>query len=218
MSLIPKVLALVKATHFGPTLIVASATFILAQTEFSNAASFEITLAIVAGQCVVGWSNDLIDFPLDSSAARKNKPLVAGTISKESLAVAIPTALVLAILLSYFGPLGFKGTMIHLIGIASASLYNLGLKSTLISVVPYAISFGLLPWAIYVAADKRVPAWIYLGFMLFACAFHFLNVVKDMESDRLLNIAGLPQRLGKSGSLLAALLLVGLGCWDILAR
>ena len=218
MSLIPKVLALVKATHFGPTLIVASATFILAQTEFSNAASFEITLAIVAGQCVVGWSNDLLDFPLDSSAARKNKPLVAGTISKESLAVAIPTALVLAILLSYFGPLGFKGTMIHLIGIASASLYNLGLKSTLISVVPYAISFGLLPWAIYVAANKRVPPWIYLGFMLFACAFHFLNVVKDMESDRLLNIAGLPQRLGKSGSLVAALLLVGLGCWDILAR
>ena len=108
--------------------------------------------------------------------------------------------------------------MIHLIGIASASLYNLGLKSTLISVVPYAISFGLLPWAIYVAANKRVPPWIYLGFMLFACAFHFLNVVKDMESDRLLNIAGLPQRLGKSGSLVAALLLVGLGCWDILAR
>ena len=218
MNLESKVVGLIKATHFGPTLIVATATLLLAQSQFPSLSACEITLAIIAGQCVVGWSNDLIDYSLDRSANRQSKPLVAGSLSRESLIIAIPSALAAAILLSYFGPLGFKGTMIHLLGIASATIYNLRLKSTLFSFLPYAVSFGLLPWAVFVAAGKSAPTWIYVGFILFACAFHFLNVVKDMESDRLLNIGGLPQHLGTRGSLVVAGALVLLGCWDILSR
>ncbi|MEI6407689.1 MAG: UbiA family prenyltransferase [Actinomycetes bacterium] len=218
MNLESKVVGLIKAMHLGPTLIVATATFLLAQFQFSNLSACEITLAIIAGQCVVGWSNDLIDYPLDRAVNRQSKPLVSGSLNRKSLVVAIPSALAAAILLSYFGPLGFKGMMIHLLGIASATFYNLGMKSTLLSVLPYAISFGLLPWAVFVAAGKSAPTWIYVGFILFACAFHFLNVVKDMDSDRLLNIGGLPQRLGTKGSLVVAGALVLLGCWDILSR
>lgn len=218
MNLESKVVGLIKAMHLGPTLIVATATFLLAQFQFSNLSACEITLAIIAGQCVVGWSNDLIDYPLDRAVNRQSKPLVSGSLNRKSLVVAIPSALAAAILLSYFGPLGFKGMMIHLLGIASATFYNLGMKSTLLSVLPYAISFGLLPWAVFVAAGKSAPTWIYVGFILFACAFHFLNVVKDMDSDRLLNIGGLPQRLGTKGSLVVAGALVLLGCWDILTR
>jgi len=218
VNLESKVVGLIKAMHLGPTLIVATATFLLAQFQFSNLSACEITLAIIAGQCVVGWSNDLIDYPLDRAVNRQSKPLVSGSLNRKSLVVAIPSALAAAILLSYFGPLGFKGMMIHLLGIASATFYNLGMKSTLLSVLPYAISFGLLPWAVFVAAGKSAPTWIYVGFILFACAFHFLNVVKDMDSDRLLNIGGLPQRLGTKGSLVVAGALVLLGCWDILTR
>ena len=84
-----------------------------------------------------------------------------------------------------------------MLGLASATLYNFGLKSTWISPVPYAISFGAMPWAIYLAAGKHPPMWLYMDFALVSVAFHFLNVIKDLEWDRTQAVMGLPQRVGK---------------------
>jgi 4-hydroxybenzoate polyprenyltransferase len=116
-------------------------------------------------------------------------------------------ALALTLATSLFGPLGVVGTAIYVVGLASATAYNLWLKSTVFSVVPYAVAFGLLPVAIFRAAHRWPPAWVILASIAFSCAFHFLNVVKDLASDRRLGIMGLPQRLGKRGSLVAAMLL-----------
>ena len=205
-----KLIGLVKASHFGPTVLVVTISFLLALSQFSAIKSFEIACAILAGQCVVGWTNDLLDYPLDLAAGRKKKPLVAGDISQSFLKTSIFIALIFALTLSLIGPLSFKGTSIHALGIASATAYNFGLKKTLVSLLPYVISFGAMPWAVYVAAGRTPPAWLYLGFIAFASAFHFLNVLKDLNWDISQGVLGLPQRLGKRKSIaIAACLVVG---------
>jgi 4-hydroxybenzoate polyprenyltransferase len=204
-------MGLLKASHFGPTVLVVGITYVLSRTQFSASDSLFIAFAILLGQFFVGWSNDLIDFPRDSAALRVKKPLVAGTITEATLRISIGIALLSALIVSLISPLGVNGTAIHFLGLLSATGYNLKLKSTLLSVAPYMVSFGALPWAIYVAAGTKPPTWIVLGFVLFASAFHFLNVLKDLESDIAQDVMGLPQVLGRRRSIAMSLLLAGLG-------
>ena len=210
-----KIMGLLKASHFGPTLLVVAITCILSLTQFSISDSAFIAFAILLGQFVVGWSNDLIDFPKDKAAGRIKKPLVAGTITEEALRISLGIALPSALIVSLMSPLGVSGTAIHFIGLLSATAYNFKLKSTLLSVVPYIVSFGALPWAIYVAAGNTPPTWIVLGFILFASAFHFLNVIKDLEADIDQKVMGLPQVLGRKKSIAIAVLLGVLGIVDV---
>jgi 4-hydroxybenzoate polyprenyltransferase len=77
------------------------------------------------------------------------------------------------------------------------------------------VSFGALPWAIYIAAGTKPPTWIVLGFVLISSAFHFLNVLKDLESDIAQGVLGLPQVLGRRKSIAIALFLAGLGILDV---
>ena len=193
-----------KACHFGPTLLVVSISFILSVTQLSAAKSFGIAVAILAGQLVVGWTNDLLDHPLDTAAGRLKKPLVKEDVTRKQLQVGISIALVSAILLSFLGPLGVRGGLLHMLGLASATIYNFWAKSTWFSPVPYAISFGALPWAVYSAAGKSPPSWLVIDFVLVSTSFHFLNVIKDLEWDKQQAVMGLPQRLGKRWSAFAA--------------
>jgi 4-hydroxybenzoate polyprenyltransferase len=209
------IVGLLKASHFGPTVLVVSIAFILSRTQFSTSDSLFIALAILLGQFVVGWTNDLVDFSTDKAALRLKKPLVAETITEATLRICIGIALLGALIVSLLSPLGVSGSAIHFLGLLSATAYNLKLKSTLFSVVPYMISFGALPWAIYVAAGTSPPIWIVLGFILIASAFHFLNVLKDMESDVGLGILGLPQVIGCKKSVTVVIVLIGLGILDV---
>ena len=210
-----KVMGLLKASHFGPTLLVVAITCILSLTQFSIRDSIFIAFAILLGQFVVGWSNDLIDFPRDKAAGRIKKPLVAGTITEEALRISLGIALPSALIVSLLSPLGVSGTAIHFIGLLSATAYNFKLKSTLLSVVPFMVSFGALPWAIYVAAGSTPPMWLVLAFVLFTSAFHFLNVLKDMDTDIEQDVMGLPQVLGRTKSIAMAALLGVLGIVDV---
>ena len=196
-----RIVGIVKATHCGPTVLVVSISFILAITQLSFSKSFEIALAILAGQCVVGWTNELIDQVRDTEAGRIKKPLVAGSVTRKQLQIGIALALTLAVLLSFLGPLGSKGGWLHMLGLLSATIYNFGAKSTWLSPLPYAISFGALPWAVYSAASKNPPLWLVLEFVLVTDVFHFMNVLKDLEWDRKQGVLGMPQRVGKSWAL-----------------
>jgi 4-hydroxybenzoate polyprenyltransferase len=197
-----------RAAHFGPTVIVTTASFLLSLSQYSLIDSLRVTIAIFAGQLVVGWSNDFIDAPLDIAAQRTKKPIVSKEINPEQLKKSILVALLAALLLSLFSPLGITGTLIHFLGILSATFYNFKLKPTILSPIPYIVSFGALPWAIYLPAGNHPPLWLYLDFMIIAVAFHFFNVLKDFQWDINQGILGLPQRLGKNVSLIISISLV----------
>ena len=197
-----------RAAHFGPTLIVTTTTFLLALSQFSIIEALRFAIAIFAGQLVVGWSNDLIDAPLDIAARRTKKPIVGKEIDINQLRKSIVFALLAALLLSLISPLGLIGTLIHFLGILSATLYNLKLKSTILSPLPYIVSFGALPWAIYLPTGNQPPLWLFIDFMLIAVAFHFFNVLKDFQWDINQGVLGLPQRLGRKTSLVISISLV----------
>jgi 4-hydroxybenzoate polyprenyltransferase len=197
-----------RAAHFGPTVIVTTASFLLSLSQYSIIDSLRVAIAIFAGQLVVGWSNDFIDAPLDIAAHRTKKPIVSKEINPEQLKKSILVALLAALLLSLFSPLGLTGTLIHFLGILSATFYNLKLKSTIISPLPYIVSFGALPWAIYLPAGNQPPLWLFIDFMLIAVAFHFFNVLKDFQWDINQGVLGLPQRLGRNASLVISISLV----------
>jgi 4-hydroxybenzoate polyprenyltransferase len=207
-SLLAQGYIFLRAAHFGPTLIVTTITFVLALSQFSPIEALRVAIAIFAGQLVVGWSNDLIDAPLDIAAQRTKKPIVSKEINPEQLKGSIVFALVAAVLLSLFSPLGLIGTLIHFLGILSATFYNLKLKSTIISPLPYIVSFGALPWAIYLPTGDQPPLWLFIDFMLIAVAFHFFNVLKDFQWDINQGVLGLPQRLGRNASLVISISLV----------
>lgn len=202
---------LLVASHFGPTVLVVTISFAVAQLTYSIPESLQVAVAIFFGQLVVGWSNEVIDYPLDKAAGRLKKPLVSGMLSADLLQRMIPVALILAAIFSLLSPMEIVGTAIHLLGLLSATAYNLKLKATLLSPLPYMISFGGLPWAIYLGGGKTPPLWLYLALALFTTSFHFLNVLKDLQWDLEQGILGLPQRMGRNKSLIAAAFLAGMG-------
>jgi 4-hydroxybenzoate polyprenyltransferase len=208
ISVLARGYVFLRAAHFGPTVIVTITTFLLAISQYSIIDALRVALAIFAGQLVVGWSNDFIDAPLDIAAQRTKKPIVSKELKPEQLKKSIVFALIAAFLLSLFSPMGITGTLVHFLGILSATFYNLKLKPTILSPLPYIVSFGALPWAIYLPAENQPPLWLYLDFMIIAVAFHFFNVLKDFQWDINQGILGLPQRLGKNTSLFISISLV----------
>ena len=209
---------LLKASHFGPTVIVVTVTYILSLTQYSAFDSARVAVAIFAGQLIVGWSNDLLDVDLDRAAGRTKKPLISGELKISTLRRAFPFAVISAVVLSLLSPLGVIGTLIHLLGVLSALAYNAMLKATILSPLPYAISFGGLPWAIYLSNGERPPTWLFIGSILISISFHFLNVLKDLSWDIEQGVDGLPQRLGRNRSITVAITMICSALIDVLLR
>ena len=206
-----RIVGLAKASHFGPSLLVTALSYFFAQLYWQPGSALVIALGFFSGQLIVGWSNDLIDYTDDLSHQRMNKPLVAGLISRKFLqswlAVMIPVALVI----NLFGPLGFVGGGLSIFAIVWALGYNFYFKFNIFSPLPYAIAFAILPSCMAYSQDKTPPTWMWLGGALFGMAAHFLNVLKDMDQDHASGIKGLPQRCGKTGSIITATILIALG-------
>ena len=206
-----RIVGLAKASHFGPSLLVTSLSYFFAQLYWQPGSALIIALGFFSGQLIVGWSNDLIDYEDDLSHQRVNKPLVAGLITRTFLqswlAVMIPVALVI----NLFGPLGFVGGGLSIFAIVWALGYNFFFKFNIFSPLPYAVAFAILPSCMAYSQDKTPPTWMWLGGALFGMAAHFLNVLKDMDQDHASGIKGLPQRCGKTGSIIAATILIALG-------
>ena len=207
----PHIIGLAKASHFGPSLLVTALSYFFAQLYWQPGSALIIALGFFSGQLIVGWSNDLIDYADDLSHQRMNKPLIVGLITPKYLqswlAVMIPVALVI----NFFGPLGFIGGGLSIFAIVWALGYNFYFKFNIFSPLPYAVAFAILPSCMAYSQEKVPPTWMWAGGALFGMAAHFLNVLKDMDQDHASGIKGLPQRCGKTGSIIAAIILIALG-------
>jgi 4-hydroxybenzoate polyprenyltransferase len=206
-----KLKGLLKATHFGPTLIVTAISFGFATYYWWEGPAFVIAFGVFTGQLVVGWSNDLYDLEDDLKHQRSNKPLVSGLITKQYLQKWLRFMLPFSFVANLLGPLGIKGGSVYMLGIACGVAYNFYFKFSFLSPLPYAIAFAALPSCVVVSKNLNPPLWMLLGGALFGMAAHFINVIKDMDQDQASGIKGLPQRLGKSKSIAAAAVLIAAG-------
>jgi 4-hydroxybenzoate polyprenyltransferase len=207
------------SSHPGPAFAVTIVTVVL-----SIGAGLEPWRIILLGfvmllnQLSVGFSNDWIDASRDREAGRTDKPIATGAISVGVIRVSAWVCFGLALVLPL--PLGLWAVLVHAIMLISAWHYNAWLKNTPFSVVPFVVSFGLLPAIVTLSLPTPLlAAWWALGAgALLGIAAHFANVLPDFETDRATGIRGLPHRLGArvSGLVIAlslaaasALLLVG---------
>jgi 4-hydroxybenzoate polyprenyltransferase len=204
--------ALALSTHPGPSAAVTVITVLL-----GIAAGLDpwrlVLLGIVMAldQASVGLSNDWIDADRDRAVGRRDKPVARGDIPA-SLArnVAVGTG-VASILASI--PLGWPAVIAHAVFLISAWTYNAGLKGTPVSVLPYLVSFGILPAIVTLAAAQPAlaPWWAMAAGAFLGAGAHFANVLPDLDDDARTGIRGLPHRLGRApvlivtwGALLAA--------------
>ncbi|MFG2987843.1 UbiA family prenyltransferase [Streptomyces sp. NPDC048257] len=166
--------------------------------------------AVAAGQLSVGWCNDRADLRRDLATGRRDKPLVAGTVSPAAVTRAAALALLVCVPLSL--ACGLLAGAVHLVGVAAAWAYNLRLKSTAASWLPYALAFGLLPAFVTLGLPGAPwpPPWLTAAAALLGAGAHFANVLPDIEDDLATGVAGLPQRLGvRASAALAGLLVLG---------
>lgn len=206
---------LVRACHPEPTVAVTALAAALAADTGVNAVV--VGAAFLSGQLSVGWSNDWVDARRDLVVGRADKPVVQG-LPVPTVRNAALLALTVCVPLSLL--MGRYAGAAHLVAVASAWTYNAGLKSSVLSFVPYAVSFGLVPSVITLGlpGHPAAPWWATAAGALLGVGAHGANVLPDLDDDRVTGVRGLPQRLGPvaavvlSGTaLLAATALLALG-------
>jgi 4-hydroxybenzoate polyprenyltransferase len=195
---------LVRACHPEPTAAVtAVAAALAAASGRGPQGTAAVAAAVLAGQLSVGWMNDYLDRDRDVRVARTDKPVVAGALAPATLRTATAVAAVAVVPLSLLS--GWLAGTLHLIAVASAWSYNLRLKATALSVVPYAVSFGLLPAFVTAGLPGHpVYGWLVGAGALLGAGAHFANVLPDIDDDLATGVRGLPQRLGATASRIAA--------------
>lgn len=191
-------LGLLAAAHPAPAAAVTVLTALLAVAAGHPPGSGVVVVGAVAtGQLGIGWSNDLVDAERDRRVGRRDKPVATGAVPERTVRVATALSLVACVVLSF--ACGWRSALVHLVlGVASGWAYNLGLKRTAWSAVPYAVAFGALPAVVSLALPHPVwpPAWMVATGAVLGVGAHLLNALPDLADDEATGVRGLPQRLG----------------------
>lgn len=183
--------------HPGPVVAVSVlATALAVSTGLGAARCALIGTAVLAGQLSVGWCNDAFDARRDAAVGRRGKPVADGAVGRGAVWTAAFAALLLCVPLSL--ACGLIAGTVHLTAVAAAWLYNLKLKATVLSWLPYVIGFGTLPAVVTLSTPGRLwPQWwaVTAGALL-GIAAHLGDVLPDIGDDLGTGMRGLPQRLG----------------------
>ena len=157
-------------------------------------------LALLAGllicnQYAAGALNDAVDAEADA-AANRGKPIQRGVISRRAVATAAVVAGVAS--LGFGLALGPATFVLAVVGLACAWSYDLWLKGTIFSALPFAVAVPVVPLFGYGAAGRFPPVlwWAWPIGALLAVATHLADALPDVERDRATGVRGLATRLG----------------------
>ncbi|MGB3592599.1 MAG: hypothetical protein WA994_00355, partial [Ornithinimicrobium sp.] len=103
---------LARSCHPGPTVAVTVLAALLALAfDASWTVALAVVVAVLSGQLVIGWSNDLIDADRDRADARTDKPLAGRQIRGRAVVSALAVAAVVCVVAS--AALGWLPGIIH---------------------------------------------------------------------------------------------------------
>src|SRR5256886_737748 len=132
-----------------------------------------------------------------------------GSRAAAVVAVLEAAAAVALSLLSGFGPLAF---LLVLLGLACGWAYDLKLKRTPLSFLPFAVAFPLVPIWVAMIAGRPLEALgpVLLGGIPLAVSIHLADAIPDRAPDRAAGVNTLAVTLGRPGAEIAAVgLLLG---------
>jgi 4-hydroxybenzoate polyprenyltransferase len=160
-------------------------------------------LTMLCAQSLIGVTNDYFDRDLDA-ASKPWKPLVSGVVSQRGALVLIAVLAVVTVAVA--ATLGVAGFTLALAGTACGLAYDVRLKRTVFSAVPYMIAIPLLPLWVWATLGEWQPVlwWLLpLGAML-GLSLHLANTLPDIESDAAAGVSGLAHALGMQRSMYVA--------------
>ena len=193
-------LSLVLSSHPLPTL--AMTVGLSAAAALTGRPPLEVGLVaatVLTGQLTVGWLNDVVDRNRDREVGRLDKPVAMGWIDPGTVTFAIAVAVLAVIPLSIAN--GTYAGLAHLGAVASAWLYNLWFKKSVLSPLPYIVSFGLLPAFLSYGGlgggmHGSPPTWaMTILAALLGIGIHFLNTLPDLVQDNETGVRHLPLRI-----------------------
>lgn len=173
------------------------------------ATAFRLGLSMVLLQAAVGALNDVVDAPLD--AGRKpGKPIPAGLVRPvvgRRIAVAAGVAgLVLA------APSGAATLVLAGVLLGLGVVYDLRLKGTAWSWLPFAIAIPLFPTYGWLGSAGTVPviwALVVPTAMVAGAALAIANASVDIERDRAAGIASVATHIGRGRAWAIHVVLLG---------
>lgn len=195
------ILSLALSSHPGPSLAVSVIAVVLgADIGLEPWRLLVLGLAVLLGQLSVGLSNDWLDAERDRASGRADKPVAAGDIALSAVRTAAILTAVAGFGLTLL--LGIPATTAHAVFIAAGWGYNLRLKRTAFSVLPYLVGFGAIPLVVTLSLPRPLGAawWAVGAGALLGVAAHFANALPDLEADRATGVVGLPHRMGGRAS------------------
>lgn len=198
--------------HPFPSALVTASSFLFAEMaaggHAETGALARLVLSVACSQGAIGAANDVVDRELDA-ATKPWKPVARGVISRKAAAVLAGALSVGCLALSASLPM--PTVCAALLGLGCGLSYDLWLKRSRWSWLPYGVAIPTLPvwaWAAMEKLTGRLTPAYPLGLLL-GLAIHLANTLPDLEGDHGFGIRGLTHELGRRRSL-------GL-CWGALA-
>ena len=192
---------LVRLTHPFPSLLDGGAALAIALIAGARPLdALRLGAAMVALQAAIGTVNDLVDVPRD--AGRKpGKPIPAGLVGATGATLLALVAAAVGLLLSL--PSGLPTGVVAVAILGVGLLYDLWLRGTAWSWLPFALGIPLLPVYAWLGATGRVPE---LFLVLIPTAFisgaglAIANALADVERDADAGVRSVARGLGPAGA------------------
>jgi 4-hydroxybenzoate polyprenyltransferase len=193
--------SLVLAGH--PAAALAMATGLGAAAALTGRPLVEVGLVaatVLTGQLTVGWLDDLLDRRRDGAVGRRDRPVAMGWLDAGTVSFSIAVGVLLVVPLSVAN--GTYAGLAHLGTLAALWLYHLWFKQTVLSWLPYAAGFALLPAFLSYGGlgggmHGGPPTWAMTVLAaLLGVGVHVLTTLRDLAQDNETGVRHLPLRIG----------------------
>lgn len=200
-----RLLGWAQAAHPYPVLVVLCLTALIAVLSAPPLSPQRLGLvlaAVLLSQLSIGWSNDYLDREADAFH-QPWKPVAAGRVPARGLALTALLAMLGAFTVA--ASLGLAPLLLLLAGTGAGLAYNLGVKRSRLSWLPYVAGFAALPAFVWTALGsfRAEQLWLYALGTPLVLAAHLANALPDAGADARLGVRSLSVHLGRTGSLRA---------------
>jgi 4-hydroxybenzoate polyprenyltransferase len=154
-------------------------------------------LAMLAIQFAIGAINDLADADRDADAKR-SKPIPGGLVSGPTARAVAVVTLSAGLVLAWSISVGALGVAV--LGAGTGVVYDLRLKGTPLSWIPFAAGIPLLPVFAWLGATGTIPTAILVATVVAfpaGAALALANELPDIERDARAGLSTLSQLLGR---------------------
>lgn len=198
-----KILAYVQLTHPWAVAVVMLATalfgLLASGGDLVNGRFWLLLAGMLGGQVAIGATNEWYDRQADA-IDKPHRPIPSGLVPPAgALALAAAGLLVMTVAGLALGAWGF---VLLVVMIGAGLIYNVRLKRTPFSWLPYLVALPLVPTWAWVVLDEFQPGllWIYPLGALFVLAIHLAQIHSDIGADSARGEQGIGVVLGQRGT------------------